>query len=122
MYSLPSTSRTCAPLALLTKNGCPPTARNARTGEFTPPGIYFSASPKSSSDFFLEIMCEHLRVELSLYRFRHRDHRFVPVPLRNWNPAAHSKCLAGYLQPRRSLASLILIQINEANYLSHCLL
>src|ERR1700679_2968436 len=50
MSLLPSTSHTCAPLALLTKNGLPPTARNARTGELTPPGINFSASAKSLSD------------------------------------------------------------------------
>src|SRR2546423_10874422 len=56
MYSWPSTSQTRDPFALSTKNGCPPTARNARTGEFTPPGMYFSASAKSSSDFFFDIM------------------------------------------------------------------
>src|ERR1035437_3645121 len=50
IYLLPSTSHTRAPFALLTKNGWPPTARNARTGEFTPPGMYFSASAKSCSD------------------------------------------------------------------------
>src|ERR1039457_1441641 len=50
MNSLPSTSQTRAPLARLTKNGWTPTARNARTGEFTPPGMYFNASAKSFSD------------------------------------------------------------------------
>src|SRR5256885_6915239 len=55
MYPLPSTSHTCAPLALLTKNGCPPTARNARTGEFTPPGMYFNASANKVSDWVGEI-------------------------------------------------------------------
>src|SRR5208283_6249624 len=50
MYSFPSTSQMCAPLARFTKNGCPPTARNARTGELTPPGMYFNASAKSFSD------------------------------------------------------------------------
>src|SRR5438093_13131474 len=53
MYSLPSTSHTRAPLAFWTKNGCPPTARNARTGELTPPGMYFRASANNASDFFL---------------------------------------------------------------------
>ena len=38
-------------MALLTKNGLPPTARKARTGELTPPGMYFNASAKSFSDF-----------------------------------------------------------------------
>src|SRR5208337_3707419 len=51
MYSLPSTSQMRAPLARLTKNGWPPTARNARTGELTPPGIYFSASANNLSDW-----------------------------------------------------------------------
>src|SRR5213592_2236143 len=55
MYPLPSTSHTCAPLALLTKNGCPPTARNARTGELTPPGMYFNASVNKVSDWVREI-------------------------------------------------------------------
>src|SRR5271169_6251489 len=65
MYSLPSTSRRCAPAARLTKNGWPPTARNARTGELTPPGIYFNASVKSFSD--------SARTKLSLQKsFRQR--------------------------------------------------
>src|SRR5437667_12810257 len=51
MYSWPSTSQTRAPLARSTKKGWPPTARKARTGEFTPPGIYLSASAKSCSDW-----------------------------------------------------------------------
>src|SRR5215510_5234139 len=33
------------------KRGLPPTARNARTGEFTPPGITCKARLKSCSDF-----------------------------------------------------------------------
>ncbi len=32
------------------KSGCPPTARKARTGLFTPPGIKRSARPISLSD------------------------------------------------------------------------
>src|SRR5438552_1696480 len=59
MYSWPSTSQTRAPLARSTKNGCPPTARKARTGEFTPPGIYLSASAKSCSDWerIMTVLC-----------------------------------------------------------------
>jgi hypothetical protein len=34
----------CAPAAFLKKIGSPPTPRNARTGEFTPPGMYRQAS------------------------------------------------------------------------------
>jgi hypothetical protein len=32
----------------LVKNGSPPTPRNARTGEFTPPGMRFFADSKSA--------------------------------------------------------------------------
>src|SRR5436190_19463479 len=39
-----------APLALLMKRGMPPTPRNARTGELTPPGIRSSARVKSCAD------------------------------------------------------------------------
>src|SRR5512137_833909 len=39
MYRLPSTSTSQAPLPSEKKIGVPPTARNARTGEFTPPGM-----------------------------------------------------------------------------------
>src|SRR5687767_10653281 len=60
MYSLPSTSKTRAPFARSTKNGFPPTPRKARTGEFTPPGIHFRASAKSSSDFARDNMAETL--------------------------------------------------------------
>src|SRR5687767_14703975 len=39
MYSCPSTSYSFAPSPRSTKNGAPPTRRNARTGELTPPGM-----------------------------------------------------------------------------------
>ena len=38
-YCLPSASVMVQPDALVTKKGSPPTPRNARTGELTPPGI-----------------------------------------------------------------------------------
>ena len=38
--------RSRAPSARSTKNGSPPTLRNARTGEFTPPGMRFCAACK----------------------------------------------------------------------------
>src|SRR4249920_897446 len=47
MISRPSTSQTWDPLALETKNGSPPTFRNARTGELTPPGMNRLASANS---------------------------------------------------------------------------
>src|SRR5512146_3120303 len=39
MYSRPSSSVTRGPRPSRRKTGTPPTAPNARTGEFTPPGI-----------------------------------------------------------------------------------
>src|ERR1041385_5816292 len=38
MYSRPSTSQIRDPSPRVTTNGSPPTPRNARTGELTPPG------------------------------------------------------------------------------------
>jgi len=46
-YNFPSTSVMVAPLALAINRGVPPTPRNARTGEFTPPGINSVARAKS---------------------------------------------------------------------------
>src|ERR1039458_4261832 len=43
MQRLPSASVRYAPAADSTKGGAPPTARKARTGEFTPPGKKRSA-------------------------------------------------------------------------------
>ncbi len=40
----PSAANVQAPAARLKKIGSPPTPRNARTGEFTPPGMYLQAS------------------------------------------------------------------------------
>ena len=51
MYSLPSTSKRCEPSPRAMNSGLPPTLRNARTGEFTPPGIISWARRKSASDF-----------------------------------------------------------------------
>ena|SRR6266496_1019441 len=50
MYLFPSTSQTRAPSERATKNGSPPTLRNARTGELTPPGMRCCARVKSSDD------------------------------------------------------------------------
>src|SRR5882724_2798905 len=50
MYSSPSTAQIRAPSARAIKNGSPPTLRNARTGEFTPPGIRFCARAKNSEE------------------------------------------------------------------------
>src|SRR5438105_1586485 len=44
MYSFPSTSQIFAPSARSMKKGALPTLRNARTGEFTPPGMRFCAA------------------------------------------------------------------------------
>ncbi len=50
MYSFPSTSNRCEPSPRATNTGCPPTLRNALTGEFTPPGIFSTARRNNSSD------------------------------------------------------------------------
>src|SRR5580704_15929932 len=44
MNRRPSAAVIWAPAACLMKIGSPPTPRNARTGEFTPPGMYLQAS------------------------------------------------------------------------------
>lgn len=50
MKTLPSASVTVAPLAFEMNRGVPPTERNARTGELTPPGMTFCASWNSFFD------------------------------------------------------------------------
>src|ERR687889_606198 len=50
MYVRPSTSVIVAPDACEMKRGVPPTPLNARTGEFTPPGINSDARANNSSD------------------------------------------------------------------------
>src|SRR6476646_2463821 len=49
-YSLPSTSVRYAPRPLAMKRGVPPTARKARTGLFTPPGVTASARAKRAAE------------------------------------------------------------------------
>src|SRR5271163_4283728 len=44
MKRRPSAATTREPAAFLKKIGSPPTLRNARTGELTPPGMYLQAS------------------------------------------------------------------------------
>src|SRR6185369_3706853 len=56
MYVRPSTSVIVAPCAELMKRGVPPTPRNARTGEFTPPGINSCALMNSFSDFVVILL------------------------------------------------------------------
>jgi hypothetical protein len=50
MNSRPSADQTCDPFARAKKIGSPPTPRNARTGEFTPPGMTLQASVKRLTD------------------------------------------------------------------------
>src|SRR3990167_4840100 len=54
MYFWPLASQKYAPWARCTKRGVPPTARKARTGEFTPPGI--SALARSNSSWLRSVM------------------------------------------------------------------
>src|SRR3954469_5999239 len=49
-YSRPSTSVSRAPAAERMKRGVPPTARKARTGEFTPPAVTAHARANRASD------------------------------------------------------------------------
>src|SRR5215216_5986026 len=51
MKRLPSTSKRYGPSPRSIKSGCPPTARNAPTGESTPPGSRVCASWKREMDF-----------------------------------------------------------------------
>src|SRR2546422_622278 len=53
MYSLPSASQMWPPWPRWMNSGLPPTARKARTGELTPPGMTFCARLKSSSERFM---------------------------------------------------------------------
>src|SRR5579863_3172972 len=43
IYSFSSASQMCDPFPRTINGAAPPTERNARTGEFTPPGIMLSA-------------------------------------------------------------------------------
>src|SRR6202022_4693075 len=52
MYCRLSASKMREPRAMSMNGGVPPTARNARTGEFTPPGMISCARWKSASDCF----------------------------------------------------------------------
>ena len=53
MNSFPSASQMCDPFPLAINKGVPPTERNARTGELTPPGKYSFAFEKSCSERFV---------------------------------------------------------------------
>src|SRR5581483_175842 len=68
MYSFSSASQICDPLPRTINGGSPPTDRNARTGEFTPPGIMLSARCCSRRD------CSVFReVVLGIESSRHRE-------------------------------------------------
>src|SRR5215831_16344783 len=62
MYSRPSASQIRLPSPRSMKGGVPPTARNARTGEFTPPGMVLRERSNNSS--FFEAMCSEHRCKL----------------------------------------------------------
>src|SRR6185503_4926900 len=76
MYFAPSASQTCAPLPRVKKRGVPPTARKARTGEFTPPGVTFWARSKSSTFRVIEERSETRSSGFHIGRpEERRDHR-----------------------------------------------
>src|SRR4029077_9835772 len=54
MYSRPFASQSRLPAPRSMKGGVPPTARNARTGELTPPGMTFCE--RSNRRSFFEVM------------------------------------------------------------------
>src|SRR5512139_964176 len=56
MYRLPSASQKYGPSARAMNRGVPPTERNARTGEFTPPGMDFCARSNSCSLRFMSLL------------------------------------------------------------------
>src|SRR5215510_11644904 len=78
MYSRPSASQMRLPSPRVMKRGTPPTARKARTGEFTPPGMLLRE--RSNSCSFLELMFverlrEFARAALDVRRVEQRaDH------------------------------------------------
>src|SRR5215472_9050571 len=55
MYSRPSASQMRLPSPRSIRRGTPPTARKARTGEFTPPGMVLRE--RSNNRSFFEGMC-----------------------------------------------------------------
>src|SRR5215831_13378994 len=60
MYARPSASQMRLPSPRSMKRGAPPTARKARTGEFTPPGMVLRERSNSSS-FFDAMGSKHVR-------------------------------------------------------------
>src|SRR5947209_10097590 len=55
-----------APCALLMKRGVPPTPRNARTGELTPPGISSTARANNAADLSCaSVLCAVISVVLN---------------------------------------------------------
>src|SRR5213080_4423916 len=83
MYSFPSTSQILVPSARATTNGSPPTLRNARTGELTPPGMRFCAREKNSEEREV-IVLRRLCQALSIY-----GRRLIQVPLQRYCPLSH---------------------------------
>src|SRR5215467_10287435 len=68
MYSFSSASQICDPFPRTINGGSPPTDLNARTGEFTPPGIMLSARCCSRRD------CSVLRMVVEgIESSRHRE-------------------------------------------------
>src|SRR5699024_9783366 len=54
MYALPSMSTSWLPAPWSMNGGTPPTARNARTGLFTPPGMTLRAASNAAADFSVD--------------------------------------------------------------------
>src|SRR5688572_1214777 len=98
-YSLPSTSVMRAPCARSTKKGSAPTFRNARTGEFTPPGSSVRARPNRSALRFRAISPpHHLTQQIGLQITRQQTIDELTRPsvhrIRNVDHAVDFECLA----------------------------
>src|SRR5579872_1520826 len=89
MYSLPSASHMREPSPRTMKGGSPPTARKARTGESTPPGIRASARFCSLRDSSKERMG---RIE--------RDNYSRDAPIGAWGEAITELQNSGNLRVR----------------------
>src|SRR5579884_876459 len=83
MYSWPSMSHRYAPSPPLTNTGEPPTARNARTGEFTPPAMTPRARANAEMDRSRRKLCFQqgavgCRINVRKYAFVRKSHALRP--------------------------------------------
>src|SRR5665213_301941 len=88
MYSFPSASKIREPSPRTMKGGVPPTLRQARTGELTPPGMESRARSKSSRERVWSTCagyCDAYSLPAGLYR------RAVPLHLESARQTSRSQ-------------------------------